>query len=231
VHGYQAKFGPEKNPHPPDDTVLAQIRALGPVWEIVRTIEDMMAENPRPFGSHYGWWMTVLLNRMHHIRPEELKARRAELRLAPTRGKTLSGEQQQFPAPVPPPPAVPIPPDAEPDGVPAFVPPPPEPAPEPVAPPVSPLEALLKAEDDRAFEVVTKKRRAAKAETSAPPSNPPEKREVPAAAAPAVDHHEHPGYDEREASRRATEAAVRAARKAEIEQRRLQMQQVMRGVG
>jgi hypothetical protein len=102
------------------------------------------------------------------------------------------------------------------------------PAPEPVPPavpaPVSPLEALLQAEDDRAFESVTKKRRAAKTEAPPPPSNLPEKPEVP----PAVDHEERAAYDEREASRRATEAALAAARKAEAEERRATMQKIMR---
>jgi hypothetical protein len=89
----------------------------------------------------------------------------------------------------------------------------PAPAPEPAPPPVSPLEALLQAEDDRAFAVVTKKRRAAKAEAPPPP-----------AVAPA----ERAAYDEREANRRATEAALAAARKAEAEERRQQMQKIMR---
>lgn len=79
VHGYHAKLGREKDPHPPDDRILAQLLAVGSADRIVAVIQDLMAERQEP-GYKYGWYVTVALQRIHGIRPEALEAKRAELK-------------------------------------------------------------------------------------------------------------------------------------------------------
>jgi hypothetical protein len=53
-----------------------------------------MAERKEP-GYQYSWYVTVALPRFHGIQPEELKQRRAELRLVRQPGPpAIAGEQQ-----------------------------------------------------------------------------------------------------------------------------------------
>jgi hypothetical protein len=96
VHGYQCKLGRDKNPLPPDDTILSQLLALAPLYRIVRMIEDLTAERKEP-GYSYGWYVTLAMQRIHGIRADEFKARKGELRLEPKRHKGLTGEQQELP--------------------------------------------------------------------------------------------------------------------------------------
>jgi hypothetical protein len=214
VHGYQAKFGRDKNPHPPDDKILAQLLAVAPVWQIVRLIDDLKAEGKEP-GYQYAWYGTVALQRIHGIRPDEVTARRAELKAVPKRHPALTGEQQQFPAPAPPVLAQAEIPQPDPEFGAELVAsvrssvahdrPPVSCAP---APRPDPLKAMLAAEEGRLV-----------------------KPDVTAGVQPpaAVTKSGEQACDEREAARKATAAALRAARKAEAEQRRMELRQ--KGLG
>ncbi|MBL8230338.1 MAG: hypothetical protein JNL98_17750 [Bryobacterales bacterium] len=80
LHGYQCKFGPDRDPHPPDDRILSQFLAVAPWEQLLRLIYDLMAERKQP-GSSYAWYVSVALQRIHGIQPQVLKQRRAELRI------------------------------------------------------------------------------------------------------------------------------------------------------
>jgi hypothetical protein len=96
VYGYQCKRGRDKDPHPPDDKILSQLLAIAPLHRLVKMIEVLTGEpkndENQPYG--YGWYPTVALQRIHGIPPDVFKSRRAELRVAPQRRKTITGEQQ-----------------------------------------------------------------------------------------------------------------------------------------
>ncbi len=99
VHGYQCKLGRDPNPHPPDDKILAQLIAVAQPGQIIRLIQDLMAERKEP-GHQYSWYVTVALQRIHGIRPELLKQRRAELRIVRSRQPLdVPPTQQQLPDP------------------------------------------------------------------------------------------------------------------------------------
>ena len=54
IHGYQCKFGKEANARIPDDKLLAQLLTVAPISQIIRLIQDLMAERKEP-GYQYSW--------------------------------------------------------------------------------------------------------------------------------------------------------------------------------
>ena len=79
IHGYMTKFGPTPQPAPPDPHILAQLLAVSDWGNIQGLLHHLMAER-QPAGEKYAWFVTVALQRIHGIRPDTLKARRADLR-------------------------------------------------------------------------------------------------------------------------------------------------------
>lgn len=93
LHGYQAKLGRERDPHPPDDRIVAQFLSIAD-WPILeRLLYDLMAERKEP-GYSYAWFVSVALQRIHGVQPATLKARRAELRVVKA-GHTAEPPQPQ----------------------------------------------------------------------------------------------------------------------------------------
>ena len=82
LHGYAAKFPApgSEHPHPPDGAVTAQFLAIAPWPRLLGVIYDLMAER-KQCGQSYQWFVTVALQRVHGIQPDQLKAARAELKL------------------------------------------------------------------------------------------------------------------------------------------------------
>jgi hypothetical protein len=81
LHGYATKFpvrGSE-NPHPPDPQVVAQFLAIADTRRLGRLLADLMADRQTCYS--YGWFITVALQRIHGIRPEQWKEKREELKL------------------------------------------------------------------------------------------------------------------------------------------------------
>ena len=99
MYGFMVKKAPLdlQNPHQPDDQTIAQyMTAAG--TDGVKLIQTLLAERHEA-PENAQWFVAVALDRLHGIRPAEVRARRAELRIEPKRHKALTGEQQQFPAP------------------------------------------------------------------------------------------------------------------------------------
>ena len=95
VHGYQAKLGKNKNPHPPDDTIIVQIiTAADGLQRLTGLMKTLFNEMKAP-GDEYSWYVSVALQRIHGIQPEVLKAARQQLRIArPPRPAAITGQQE-----------------------------------------------------------------------------------------------------------------------------------------
>ena len=95
IWGYQLKFGPDHNSHPPDGDILAQFLAVAE-WHRLEAMvyNELMPDREKP-GYKYSWYVTVALQKIHGIKPAILKARRAELRIVrPPPPAAIAGEQQ-----------------------------------------------------------------------------------------------------------------------------------------
>jgi hypothetical protein len=75
VHGYQCKFGRDPDPHAPDARILAQLLAVASPAQIRAVIYELMAERKEP-GHSYAWYVTVMLQRIHGIKYQAVKAAR-----------------------------------------------------------------------------------------------------------------------------------------------------------
>lgn len=65
--------------HPPEPTVVAQVLACGPWEAIAAVLTDLLQHYTTP-GERYAWYVTVMLQRLHDIRPEQVRRRREQLR-------------------------------------------------------------------------------------------------------------------------------------------------------
>jgi hypothetical protein len=78
---YMCKLGDPRS-KPPDDAILAQFLAVAP-WEgrggLLELMHDLAGERAQP-GDSYGWFVAVAAQRLRGIKPQELRARRDELR-------------------------------------------------------------------------------------------------------------------------------------------------------
>ena len=87
LHGHMRKFGIEANAHPPDDKITARFLACGEDaggWPRLQALlTDLMNERKRP--RTYGWFVTVALQRIHGIKPAEVKNQQAALKLVRSR--------------------------------------------------------------------------------------------------------------------------------------------------
>lgn len=93
VHGYQRDFGREKKANPPDDKILAELLAVASSSQIIRVVQDLMAER-KEAGYSYAWFLPVVIQRIYGISPEIWSTRRAALRAVyKPRIQSLKGEQ------------------------------------------------------------------------------------------------------------------------------------------
>jgi hypothetical protein len=99
LHSYMAKLGREPHPHAPDDLIVSQFLSCGEAHQLEKLLYDLMAERKEP-GHSYAWFVTVALQRLHGISPQQLKQRRTELRLVkqrpPEEQASVEGIQQQI---------------------------------------------------------------------------------------------------------------------------------------
>ena len=89
LHSYMAKLGVDDTnrpfletgnaPHPPDDGLVAQILAIADSQRIMRELDNMLLER-KPINK-YGYFVTVLLQRIHGITWQQTKHARAALRV------------------------------------------------------------------------------------------------------------------------------------------------------
>jgi hypothetical protein len=99
LHGYQLKFGKDPHAHAPDDEILAQFLAVAQWPELHRVIyNELMPDRETP-GEKYSWYVTVALQKIYGIKPQLVKARRAQLRLVKdlqdlNPPRAIAGEQQ-----------------------------------------------------------------------------------------------------------------------------------------
>ena len=84
LHSYVAKLGREPHPHAPDDLIVAQFLSCGEVHQLEKLLYDLMAERKEP-GHSYAWFVSVALQRLHGISPQQFKQRRSELRVVKQR--------------------------------------------------------------------------------------------------------------------------------------------------
>lgn len=99
LHSYMAKLGKEPYPHAPDDLIVAQFLSCGETHQLEKLLYDLMAERKEP-GHTYAWFVTVALQRIHGISPQQFKQRRTELRLVkqrpPEEAASVEAIQQQI---------------------------------------------------------------------------------------------------------------------------------------
>jgi hypothetical protein len=98
VHGYQLKCGRDRNAHPPDDEIIAQIlTAANGLAGVTNLIQNLMADKrggTEP-GHQYSWYVAVALQRVHGIPPAVFQKLKADLRLMrPASRPAIAGEQQ-----------------------------------------------------------------------------------------------------------------------------------------
>jgi hypothetical protein len=94
VHGYQLKYGRDKNAHPPDDKIVAVLLSIGGLAGTINLVNDLMADRPRPQPDRYSYYVSVAMQRLRGVDPKITKARWAALRIVKDRGRSLTGEQQ-----------------------------------------------------------------------------------------------------------------------------------------
>jgi hypothetical protein len=80
MHGYQAKFGRLKNPHPPDPQICAQLLAVAEWPRLQGMFYELMAERKQP-GDSYAWYVTVAVQRCWSITPEQQRKYREQFAL------------------------------------------------------------------------------------------------------------------------------------------------------
>jgi len=81
MHTYAGKLPHREvpQPHPPDDTMVAQFLAVAPWPRLEALLYDLMAER-KECGYNYAWFTSVALQRIHGIKPQALKEAREQLR-------------------------------------------------------------------------------------------------------------------------------------------------------
>ncbi len=80
IYGYMRKFGRERDPHPPDDQIIAQFLSIAPWPELENLLMRLFRENCEA-GKTYAWFVFVALQRLHGISGAQVRQRKAELQL------------------------------------------------------------------------------------------------------------------------------------------------------
>ena len=92
LYGYMRKFGPEREPHPPDTLIIAQLLAIAPRARLEALLTSMFKARLRA-GRNYAWFVAVALDRIHGLKFESLGERRSELELV-RKPRPAPAEQQ-----------------------------------------------------------------------------------------------------------------------------------------
>lgn len=80
LYGYMRKFGPDREPHPPDQQIIAQFLAIAP-WPQLDGVLDEIWRKRQPAGSNYAWFLGVALQRIHGLKFDDVRQRREDLKL------------------------------------------------------------------------------------------------------------------------------------------------------
>ncbi len=78
--GYWRRMRSEPDAHPPPPKICAEMLAIAPKRRIQQLIEELWKERQKP-DSSYRWFITVALNRIHHIEPATIRKGFADLRI------------------------------------------------------------------------------------------------------------------------------------------------------
>lgn len=93
LHHYKCKYGDEPHAHPPDDNVVAAFLSVAPWPRLDQWLQELALDRKVP-GDSYAWFLTVAIQRLHRISPEEQRRIRSELRLV---GKPKPAPPEQQP--------------------------------------------------------------------------------------------------------------------------------------
>ena len=80
LYGYMRKFSRERDPHPPDEQIVAQFLAVAPWPQLENLLMRLFRENCEA-GKTYAWFVYVALQRIHGISAAQVRQRKAELQL------------------------------------------------------------------------------------------------------------------------------------------------------
>lgn len=81
LYGYMRKFGRTPEPHPPDSQIVAQFLAIAE-WPRLEALLTALFRERRQPGHSYAWFVAVALNRLHGLKFDLLRERKAELAIA-----------------------------------------------------------------------------------------------------------------------------------------------------
>jgi len=79
-------LGEKPDIHGPDDKIVQSTLAVAEYHRLENVFRDIW-NTQTPVGYSWGWFPAVMMERIHGVKPEDLKTRRAELRLIRNRGK------------------------------------------------------------------------------------------------------------------------------------------------
>ena len=79
-------LGEKPDIHGPDDKIVQSTLAVAEYHRLENVFRDIWNTNTK-VGYSWGWFPAVMMERIHGVKPENLEARRAELRLIRNRGK------------------------------------------------------------------------------------------------------------------------------------------------
>lgn len=78
--GYWRRMREEPDAHPPPDKLCAEMLAVAPRRRILQLIEELWRNRQKPDRS-YRWFVTVALNRIHHLEPAHIGKGFAQFRV------------------------------------------------------------------------------------------------------------------------------------------------------
>ena len=108
LHSHFAKIGVDDDgrrfldtggaPHPPPDTLVAQLLAVAPAPRLYACLDNLVRERQHQ-PRNYGWFIAVALQRIHGITWQQTKAARAQLREVKRRQPPPQPQQAELPIP------------------------------------------------------------------------------------------------------------------------------------
>lgn len=94
LYGYMRKFGRERDPHPPDEQIIAQFLSIAPWAQLENLLMRLFRENCES-GKTYAWFVYVALQRIHGISAAQVRQRKAELQLVKGSGQQHAQDLRQ----------------------------------------------------------------------------------------------------------------------------------------
>jgi hypothetical protein len=99
IESYAAKFPPaQRNPHPPDDAIVAQFLAVEE-WPRLNGMLSDLANDRKQAGERWSWFVVVAIQRMHGLGPKEMA--KAKLDIWPSRKPATAATAAAQPPPTP----------------------------------------------------------------------------------------------------------------------------------